>query len=262
MMTSPEISAGRVVPRVITSGCIALRTACFQITLRSAHALGAGRLHVLLAQHVEQVGAHDPGQRGRAPATEITSTGIHRWDSMSANLAELQGALTILAGEQPAHLHGRRTAAGEHQHHQGEQELRDRDADELDHRDDVVRQGVAVGGRVHAERDRDPPGDDRSRTGRAATEKARRPQIRSADRLPVVNDCPKSPGSTRRPTCRTSRSSGSLTPYCSSRAAICSVETVLPRLAAGRSPRPARDPGASSMMKKLSSETGNNVMTA
>ena len=55
---------------------------------------------------------------------------------------------------------------------------------------------------------------------------------------------------------------GSLTPYCSSSAAICSTETVLP-MARNRSiSASTADPGASSMMKNVSSDTRNNVITA
>ena len=55
---------------------------------------------------------------------------------------------------------------------------------------------------------------------------------------------------------------GSLTPYCSSSASTCAVETVLPMARSLSISESTAEPGASSMMKKVRSDTRNKVMTA
>ena len=54
---------------------------------------------------------------------------------------------------------------------------------------------------------------------------------------------------------------GSLTPYCSSSASTCWVETLLPCARSREISESTADPGASSMMKNVSSETKNSVMS-
>ena len=89
---------------VITNGCRALRTACFQITFRSATPLARAVWTYCWPEHVEQVRPHHAGEPGRAGDRDHQQ----RHPEVAEHVDELVHAprcVPVLVGEQSADVH-------------------------------------------------------------------------------------------------------------------------------------------------------------
>ena len=100
-MISPEMTAGRIQPRVEMNGLSARRTGILKQELELGQALRARGGDIGLREFVEQVGAHDADQRGERSEADDD----HREPDMLSEveeLAEAPGRIDIIRREKPA----------------------------------------------------------------------------------------------------------------------------------------------------------------